>query len=178
MIKAELQLAALETRHKFSQSLGFYLMGVSGNPEAQEQKAFVKCLMAEFPIELGEIEIPNKKTPHMPDIIYRSLIVATADFIGAGKYKGSAMQNFNAMGYQKGTLDVTIMYPASGYHGFTCEMKCPGGHYTKSGKIGKPGKPTREQILTIDWRNMQGYYACVGMGFSGALGHWLTYLGK
>jgi len=114
MIKAELQLAALETRHKFSQSLGFYLMGVSGNPEAQEQKAFVKCLMAEFPIELGEIEIPNKKTPHMPDIIYRSLIVATADFIGAGKYKGSACRISTLWAIKRGlsTLQSCIQHLA------------------------------------------------------------------
>jgi hypothetical protein len=174
----------LQARYPFANALSYYFQGVSGTPEAMEQKAFVHCLMTEFPNELGRIEIPCKDTPDMPKVLYTRLVVSVANFYdGSARYTKTGkrvsiqMQRFKAMGYQDGTADILILYAVKPYHGFVCEMKHPGGHYTTRGNVAKPGKATQDQIVTIDDLKSIGYYACVGIGFLEALGHWLTYLG-
>lgn len=156
----KIELQDVQGIHDFKQPLSLYTMGVSGTPETREQKAFVACLMAEFPQELGEKEMIDKHG--YPYQIYRALRVATADFYGGNS--GKQMQKYRKMGYQKGTPDITIMYPVSPWHGFVCEMKAA------------RNQPTSDQSATLQYLSAQGYYTCVGRGFAGALNQWIQYL--
>ena len=152
------RMTLLDVQHlyPFKQPLSLYTMGISGKPEAREQKAFVACLMAEFPEELGHDESLN---------IYSRLIVATSDFYDTGKYKGRKMQTYKKMGYQPGTPDITILYPAQDFHGFIAEMKS------------EIGRPTTQQNVTLQQLQDKGYYTICAKGFAQALFHWLFYLG-
>ena len=181
---SDAEIHILQARYPFKLPLNSYFMGVSGTPEARQQKALIRCLMAEFPSELGLVLIPQVKTPAIPKELYTLLVVSTADFHDVnvritekGARVSTQMQKYKSLGYQDGQLDLAVMYPANGHHAFWCEMKHPGGHITKKGNTAKKGAASKEQRLTIIELKRHGFYACVGEGFLGALGHWLTYLG-
>jgi hypothetical protein len=75
------------------------------------------------------------------------------------------MQNYKRMGYQRGSADITVLYPCHDYHGFVCELKKPGNSQKR-----------KEQKRMIEYLEGIGYYACMPKGYAGALHHWLTYL--
>jgi hypothetical protein len=168
----KITLQDVQSMHDFQQPLNLYTMGKSGKPEEREQKAFVECLMCEFPIELGYNEDLG---------IFSALIVATSDFSSGAKktfnhktqkwqwnnYAPSKqMQKYRKMGYQSGTPDVTILCPVGEYHGFVCEMK--------AGR----NKETEEQKVTLAYLESQGYFVKAAWGFAEALYWWLKYLNK
>lgn len=156
-MKKKTELLDVQGMHSFKRPLSYYTMGLSGKPEAREQKAFIACLMAEFPEEIGHNETFD---------IYSSLIVATSDFYDAGKFKGNKMNRYKKMGYQPGTLDIFIAYPVEKYHGFFCEMKS------------LTGRPTDEQKATLARHQERGYFATSARGFAVALSWWICYLQK
>lgn len=150
----KLTLTNIQNFYAFKQPLSLYTMGLSGKPEEREQKAFIACLMAEFPRELGHNEGLD---------IYSRLIVATSDFYDSGKFKGARMLRYKKMGYQSGTPDITILYPSRNFHGFVVEMKS------------LTGRPTAQQKTTLQTLKDSGYYAVCAKGFAHALYYWLQY---
>ena len=159
-------LAEIQSLYPFKQPLALYEMGVSGKPEkpeAKAQKALIACLMAEFPKELGHNEALD---------IYSALVVATSDFYDPSKTK-TRMTSYKKMGYQRGTLDITILYspPFHRHSAFVCEMKSESTRSAIS-------RATDEQKATIKHLEASGYYTCCANGFADALWHWLEYLGE
>jgi len=122
----KITLEDVQGRYPFNQPLSYYRMGVNGKPEAKEQKAFIQCLQAEFPQELGW----NESTE-----IYHALVVAVADFYDHGKVK--QMMRFRKMGYQRATPDIVILHSNHRFNGFVCEMKS------------LTGCPSKEQLVTL-----------------------------
>lgn len=155
--KQEALLQQLQHQYRFKQPLQYYQMGVSGKPEAREQKAFIQFAMAEFPMELGF----NEETG-----LYHRLIVATADFYDAQKKGVSSlkMQHMKKMGYQPGTPDITILYRSPFFSGFVVEAKSLTGH------------PTPDQQKTLVDLHTQGFYTAVCQGYAKMVEAWMHFL--
>jgi len=156
------QLATLEQlqdRYPFKQNLQYYLMGVSGKPEAQEQKAFYQCLCGEFGEVLGRYDLTT--ATGITETIYPALIVATSDFYDR---HGKRMKQYRHMGYQPGTPDMMILVPRGGYHGLVIEMKSA------------RGTATTGQRRTLAFLRTQGFACHVCKGYAETVKTWLDYL--
>ena len=150
------KLEQLQERYPFKQPLSYYLMGVAGNPEEQEQKAFHNCLLSEFSEILGGYELEGRDG--IPGLICPALIVATADFYDK---HGKKMANYRHMGYQPGTPDMMILVRRGECSGLIIEMK------SQSGSV------TPWQKKTLAFLRTQGFSCHVCKGYAEALDVWL-----
>jgi hypothetical protein len=163
--KQEARWQELQARYPFKQPLLYYCMGVNGDPEAREQKAFMNCLRSEFSDLLGyDTYTITHKGQTIEKEVWRAIVVSTADFFD--RRSGSRqMEKYMRMGYQPGTPDILLLVRREPYSGLVIEMKS------------LQGSASKNQRKTLSFLRSQGFSCHVCKGFLNALDVWVTYLG-